>query len=146
MITINLIKTLNIIRLTVEQIINNTPNKKNKKNIIINTASIAAFDGQIGQAAYAASKNSIIKMTLPIARECADYGIHVATIAPKLFKTPLIAKLPSSVKKKITKKIPFPQRLNKPVKFTQTATHIIENPMLNGCYIRLNGALRMPPQ
>ncbi len=145
-IAINLVGTLNVIRLAVEQMVNNAPNEEGEKGVIINTASIAAFDGQIGQAAYAASKGGIVGMTLPIARECADYGIRVATIAPGLFETPLMAGLPSSVKEEMAKGVPFPRRLGRPVEFARTAAHIIENPMLNGCCIRLDGALRMPPR
>ncbi len=145
-ISINLVGTLNVIRLAVEQMMNNAPNEEGEKGVIVNTASIAAFDGQIGQAAYAASKGGIVGMTLPIARECADYGIRVATIAPGLFETPLMAGLPPSVKEDMAKGVPFPRRLGRPVEFARMAAHIIENPMLNGCCIRLDGALRMPPR
>lgn len=145
-IQINLVGTLNVIRLAVEQMVNNTPNAEGEKGVIVNTASIAAFDGQIGQAAYAASKGGIVGMTLPIARECADYGIRVATIAPGLFETPLMAGMPPAVKESMAQGVPFPKRLGKPVEYARMVLHIIENPMLNGCCIRLDGALRMPPK
>ena len=135
-----------MIRLAVEQMINNTPNDEDEKGVIVNTASIAAFDGQIGQAAYAASKGGIVGMTLPIARECADYGIRVATIAPGLFETPLMAGLPAAVKEGMASGVPFPRRLGRPVEFARMVLHVIENTMLNGCCIRLDGALRMPPK
>ena len=145
-IQVNLVGTMNVIRLAVEQMVNNTPNADGEKGVIVNTSSIAAFDGQIGQAAYAASKGGIVGMTLPIARECADYGIRVATIAPGLFETPLMAGLPPAVKEDMAKGVPFPRRLGKPEEFARMVLHIIENPMLNGCCIRLDGALRMPPK
>jgi 3-hydroxyacyl-CoA dehydrogenase/3-hydroxy-2-methylbutyryl-CoA dehydrogenase len=143
---VNLVGTLNVIRLAVEQMIGNTPNEEGEKGVIINTASIAAFDGQVGQAAYCASKGGIVGMTLPIARECADYGIRVATIAPGLFETPLMAGLPPAVKEEMVKNVPFPRRLGKPAEFARLVCHIVENTMLNGCCIRLDGALRMPPK
>jgi NAD(P)-dependent dehydrogenase (short-subunit alcohol dehydrogenase family) len=143
---LNLVGTLNVIRLAVEQMINNTPNVEGEKGVIVNTASIAAFDGQIGQAAYGASKGGIVGMTLPIARECADYGIRVVTIAPGLFETPLMAGLPPAVKEEMVKTIPFPRRLGKPAEFASLVIHIIENTMFNGCCIRLDAALRMPPK
>lgn len=145
-IQINLVGTLNVIRLSVEQMVNNAPNQEGEKGVIVNTASIAAFDGQIGQAAYAASKGGIVGMTLPIARECADYGIRVATIAPGLFETPLMAGMPPAVKESMAEGVPFPRRLGKPVEYARLVLHIIENSMLNGCCIRLDGALRMPPK
>ncbi len=143
---VNLVGTLNVIRLSVNQMANNTPNSEGERGVIVNTASIAAFDGQIGQAAYCASKGGIVGMTLPIARECAEYGIRVATIAPGLFDTPLMAGMPPEVKEGMANGVPFPRRLGKPVEFARMALHIIENPMLNGCCIRLDGALRMPPK
>jgi len=145
-IQINLVGTMNVIRLAVEQMVNNTPNDEGEKGVIINTASIAAFDGQIGQAAYCASKGGIVGMTLPIARECADYGIRVATIAPGLFETPLMANMPPAVKESMAQGVPFPRRLGRPEEFARMVIHIIENMMLNGCCIRLDGALRMPPK
>jgi len=145
-VQINLVGTLNIIRLAVEQMNTNTPNEEGEKGVVINTASAAAFDGQIGQAAYSGSKAGIVGMTLPIARECADYGIRIATIAPGLFDTPMMASLPTAVKEDLAKTVPFPRRLGKPIEYAKLAIHIIENIMLNGCCIRLDGALRMPPK
>jgi NAD(P)-dependent dehydrogenase (short-subunit alcohol dehydrogenase family) len=143
---INLVGTLNVIRLAVEQMINNTLNEEGEKGVIINSASIAAFDGQIGQVAYSASKAGIVGMTLPIAREISDYGIRIVTIAPGIFDTPMMAGLPPAVKEDLAKTVPFPRRLGKPCEFAKLAMHIIENTMLNGCCIRLDGALRMPPK
>jgi len=143
---INLAGTLNVIRLTVEQMMNNTPDEEGEKGVIINTASVAAFDGQIGQVAYSASKSGVVGMTLPLARECADYGIRVVTIAPGLFDTPMMAGLPPAVKDDLAKTVPFPGRLGKPCEYASLVIHIIENTMLNGCCIRLDGALRMPPK
>lgn len=141
---LNLVGTLNMIRLTVEQMMNNTPDEEGEKGVIINSASIAAFEGQIGQAAYSASKAGIVGMTLPIAREISDYGIRMVTIAPGIFETPMMAGLPPAVKEDMAKTVPFPRRLGKPVEFAKLALHIIDNIMLNGCCIRLDGALRMP--
>jgi 3-hydroxyacyl-CoA dehydrogenase/3-hydroxy-2-methylbutyryl-CoA dehydrogenase len=143
---INLAGTLNVIKQAVEKMMNNTPDEEGEKGVIINSASIAAFDGQIGQAAYSASKAGIVGMTLPIAREISDYGIRIVTIAPGIFDTPMMAGLPSAVKEDMAKTVPFPKRLGKPVEFAKLALHIIENTMLNGCCIRLDGALRMPPK
>ncbi|MGB5218255.1 MAG: 3-hydroxyacyl-CoA dehydrogenase [Smithella sp.] len=140
---INLVGTLNIIRLAVEQMMNNTPGEDGEKGVIINSASIAAFEGQIGQVAYSASKAGIVGMTLPIAREISDYGIRIVTIAPGIFETPMMAGLPTEVKEGMAKTVPFPRRLGNPAEFAQMALHIIENKMLNGCCIRLDGALRM---
>jgi NAD(P)-dependent dehydrogenase (short-subunit alcohol dehydrogenase family) len=143
---INLVGTFNLIRLAVEQMNNNAPDEEGEKGVIINTASAAATDGQIGQAAYSASKAGVVGMTLPIARECGDYGIRVATIAPGLFSTPMMAGLPASVKEVMVATVPFPHRLGKPSEYAMLVLHIIENIMLNGCCIRLDGALRMPPK
>jgi NAD(P)-dependent dehydrogenase (short-subunit alcohol dehydrogenase family) len=143
---INLIGTLNTIRLAVEQMVKNEANADGEKGVIINTASIAAWDGQVGQAAYCASKGGIVGMTLPIARECADYGIRVATIAPGIFETPLMAGLPQPVIQEMIKTIPFPKRLGKPVEYARFVLHMIENSMFNGCCVRFDGALRMPPK
>jgi 3-hydroxyacyl-CoA dehydrogenase/3-hydroxy-2-methylbutyryl-CoA dehydrogenase len=142
-IQINLIGTFNVIRLAVEQMVKNMPNSEGEKGVIINTSSVAAFDGQIGQADYSASKGGIVAMTLPIARECADYGIRVMTIAPGLFDTPLLHGLPEAAREALSKMAPFPQRLGRPEEFAALARHIIENPMLNGEVIRLDGAIRM---
>jgi NAD(P)-dependent dehydrogenase (short-subunit alcohol dehydrogenase family) len=143
---LNLVGTLNVIRLVVEQMMNNTPDEEGERGVIINCASIAAFEGQIGQAAYSASKAGIVGMTLPIAREVADYGIRVMAIAPGIFETPMMAGLPPAVKEDMAKTVPFPRRLGKPIEFAKLALHIIDNIMLNGCCIRLDGALRMPPK
>lgn len=143
---INLVGTLNVIRLAVEQMMNNTPGDEGEKGVIINSASIAAFEGQIGQVAYSASKAGIVGMTLPIAREISDYGIRIITIAPGIFDTPMMAGLPPAVKEDMAKTVPFPRRLGQPVEFADLALHIIENVMLNGCCLRLDGALRMPPK
>ena len=142
-VQINLVGTLNVIRLAVEQMLKNTPNEEGEKGVIINTASVAAFDGQIGQAAYSASKAGVAGMTLPIARECADYGIRVVAIAPGLFDTPMMAGLPESVRVQLAQTVPFPKRLGRPTEYSALARHIIENPMLNGECIRLDGSLRM---
>jgi NAD(P)-dependent dehydrogenase (short-subunit alcohol dehydrogenase family) len=142
-IQINLVGTFNVIRLAVEQMVKNEPQEDGEKGIIINTASVAAFDGQIGQADYSASKGGIVGMTLPIARECAEYGIRVMTIAPGLFNTPLLQGLPEAARESLGKMVPFPQRLGYPQEYAQLVQHIIENRMLNGEVIRLDGAIRM---
>ncbi|HOU51802.1 MAG TPA: 3-hydroxyacyl-CoA dehydrogenase [Smithella sp.] len=140
---INLVGTLNVIRLAVEQMMNNPPEEEGERGVIINSASIAAFEGQVGQVAYSASKAGIVGMTLPIAREISDYGIRIVTIAPGIFDTPMMAGLPVTVKEDMAKTVPFPRRLGHPAEFAQMALHIMENKMLNGCCIRLDGALRM---
>jgi len=142
-VQINLIGTFNVIRLAVEQMVKNRPNVDGETGVIVNTASIAAFDGRAGQAAYAASKAGIVGMTLPIARECADYGIRIVTIAPGLFDTPMIAKLSPEIQDTISGMVPFPRRAGHPGEYAALARHIIENPMLNGEVIRLDGAMRM---
>jgi NAD(P)-dependent dehydrogenase (short-subunit alcohol dehydrogenase family) len=142
-IQINLIGTFNVIRLAVEQMVKNPPDADGEKGVIINTSSVAAFDGQIGQADYSASKGGIVSMTLPIARECADYGIRVMTIAPGLFDTPLLHGLPDAAREALGKMVPFPPRLGQPAEFASLVRHIIENHMLNGEVIRLDGAIRM---
>lgn len=142
-VQINLIGTMNVVRLAAEQMVKNQGNDDDEKGVMINTASVAAFDGQIGQAAYSASKAGIVGMTLPIAREFAEYGIRLMTIAPGIFNTPILAGLPENVKDALNKMIPFPKRLGKPDEFAGLVQHIIENPMLNGEVIRLDGALRM---
>lgn len=142
-VQINLIGTMNVIRLVAEKMVENTPNEDGEKGVIINTASVAAFEGQIGQAAYSASKAGVVGMTLPIAREFADYGIRVVTIAPGLFETPMLVGLPDKAKEALGKMIPFPKRLGKPLEFAMLAQHIIVNPMINGEVIRLDGAIRM---
>jgi 3-hydroxyacyl-CoA dehydrogenase/3-hydroxy-2-methylbutyryl-CoA dehydrogenase len=142
-VQINLVGTFNVIRLAVEQMVKNAPNEEGEKGVIINTASAAAFDGQIGQPAYSASKAGIVGMTLPLARECAEYGIRVMTIAPGLFNTPMLSILPEAAREALGKMVPFPPRLGNPMEFSKLAQHIIENPMLNGEVIRLDGAIRM---
>ena len=142
-IQINLIGTMNVIRLAAEMMVNNQANDDGEKGVVINTASAAAFDGQIGQAAYSASKAGVVGMTLPIAREFAEYGIRVVTIAPGLFETPMLDDLPEKAKKSLGKMVPFPKRLGKPYEFSSLVQHILENRMLNGEVIRLDGALRM---
>ena len=142
-IQINLVGTINVIRLAVEQMVKNSPDEDGEKGVIINTSSVAAFDGQIGQADYSASKGGIVAMTLPIARECADYGIRVMTIAPGLFNTPLLHGLPETAREALGKMVPFPHRLGQPAEFALLVRHIIENRMLNGEVIRLDGAIRM---
>ncbi|GCF07742.1 3-hydroxyacyl-CoA dehydrogenase [Dictyobacter arantiisoli] len=143
-ININLIGTFNVIRLAGEVISKNQPGENGERGVIINTASVAAFDGQIGQAAYSASKSGIVGMTLPIAREFARYGIRVMTIAPGIFDTPLMAGLPEPARKTLEQQIPFPSRMGRPEEYAALARHIIENEMLNGEVIRLDGAIRMP--
>jgi NAD(P)-dependent dehydrogenase (short-subunit alcohol dehydrogenase family) len=142
-IQMNLVGTFNVIRLAVEQMVKNQPDVDGEKGVIINTSSAAAFDGQIGQADYSASKGGIVAMTLPIARECADYGIRVMTIAPGLFDTPLLHGLPEAAREALGKMVPFPRRLGRPTEFASLVRHIIENHMLNGEVIRLDGAIRM---
>lgn len=145
-ITINLIGTFNMSRLVAEAMTGNDPNTEGERGVIINTASIAAFDGQIGQAAYAASKGGVASLTLPMARELARYGIRVVSIAPGIFGTPMLMGLPQEVQDSLGGTVPFPPRLGKPEEFAQFAMHIFENPMLNGEVVRLDGALRMAPK
>lgn len=142
-IEINLVGTFNVIRLALEQMVKNNPNTEGERGVIISTSSAAAFDGQVGQPAYSASKAGVVGMTLPLARECADYGIRVMSIAPGLFNTPMIAGLPEAAREALAKMPPFPQRLGQPEEFAGLVQHIMENPMLNGEVIRLDGALRM---
>lgn len=145
-IQVNLIGTFNAIRLAANAMVNNEPNEAGERGVIINTASVAAFDGQIGQAAYSASKGGIVGMTLPIARDLAARGIRVMTIAPGLFDTPLLAGLPEPARQSLGQQVPFPPRLGQPTEYAQLACHIIENEMLNGETIRLDGAIRMAPR
>ncbi len=142
-INVNLIGTFNVIRLATAAMIENTPNEGGERGVIINTASIAAFDGQIGQAAYSASKGGIVGMTLPIARELARYGIRVMTIAPGIFETPLLGTLPEAARHALEQQVPFPPRLGRPEEYAALAKHIMENEMLNGEVVRLDGAIRM---
>jgi NAD(P)-dependent dehydrogenase (short-subunit alcohol dehydrogenase family) len=136
----------NCIRLAAAMMAENDPNDAGERGVIVNTASVAAFDGQIGQAAYAASKAGIAGMTLPIARDLSRNGIRVMTIAPGLFDTPLMAGLPEAARQSLGEQVPFPSRLGQPEEYAQLVQAIIENPMLNGETIRLDGALRMAPK
>jgi len=145
-IEINLIGTFNVIRLAAAAMAKNAPNEGGERGVIVNTASIAAFDGQIGQAAYSASKGGVVGMTLPIARDLASLGIRVVTIAPGTFDTPMLALLPQDQRDALGAAIPFPSRLGQPAEFAALVAHIIANPMLNGETIRLDGALRMAPR
>lgn len=145
-IQVNLIGTYNAIRLAAAAMNGNEPNADGERGVIVNTASIAAFDGQIGQSAYSASKGGIAGMTLPLARDLARHGIRVMTIAPGLFDTPLLATLPEPARIALGQSVPFPARLGQPAEYAALARHIIENPMLNGEVIRLDGALRMAPK
>jgi len=142
-VQINLVGTMIVIKLAAEKMVNNTPNADGEKGVVINTASVAAFDGQIGQAAYSSSKAGVVGMTLPLAREFSDYGIRVVTIAPGLFDTPMLAGLPEEAKKSLIEQVPFPKRLGKPSEYAQLAKQIIENPLLHGETIRLDQAIRM---
>ena len=145
-ITVNLIGTFNMIRLTAAAMLKNTPNAAGERGVIVNTASVAAYDGQIGQAAYSASKGGIVGMTLPIARDLSREGVRVVTIAPGLFLTPLLSGMPQEVQDSLAKQVPFPSRLGRPDEYAALAKHIFENEMLNGETIRLDGAIRMAPR
>lgn len=145
-ISINLVGMFNMIRLAAERMAAGTPNADGERGVIVSTASIAAYDGQIGQAAYAASKGGIVGMTLPIARELARSGIRVVTIAPGIFETPMMASLPKEAQDSLGKMVPFPPRLGRPAEFASLVGEIVRNPMLNGEVIRLDGAIRMAPK
>lgn len=145
-IRINLLGTFNVLRLFAAEAANNTPGEEGERGVIINTASIAAFEGQIGQAAYAASKSGIVGMTLPIARDLASLGIRNVTIAPGLFDTPMMTSFTDEVRKSLGQSVPFPSRLGRPEEFASLVISIIENVMINGETIRLDGALRMAPR
>ncbi|EHQ90803.1 3-hydroxyacyl-CoA dehydrogenase [Desulfosporosinus youngiae] len=145
-IEVNLIGSFNVIRLAAAQMAGNEPNVGGERGVIINTASVAAYEGQIGQAAYSASKGGIVGMTLPIAREMAVHGIRVMTIAPGLFETPMFNTLPEEARKSLGAMIPFPSRLGYPEEYALLVRSILENPMLNGTTIRLDGAIRMQPR
>lgn len=145
-IRINLIGTFNVLRLAAEAMNRNEPDAGGERGVIINTASIAAYDGQIGQAAYASSKGGIVALTLPAARELARFGIRVVTIAPGIFDTPLLAGLPEKARLSLGEQVPFPSRLGQPEEYAALAAHIVSNSMLNGEVIRLDGALRMAPR
>jgi NAD(P)-dependent dehydrogenase (short-subunit alcohol dehydrogenase family) len=145
-ININLIGSFNITRLAAEAMTRNTPNAGGERGIIVFTASVAAFDGQIGQPAYSASKAGVVGMTLPIARELARYGIRVMTIAPGIFETPMVGQIPPDIAESLGKMVPFPPRLGRPEEFASLVGEIIRNEMLNGEVIRLDGAIRMAPK
>ncbi|XP_047525034.1 3-hydroxyacyl-CoA dehydrogenase type-2 [Pieris napi] len=144
-IEVNLVGTFNVIRLVAGLIGKNAPNADGQRGVIINTASIAAFDGQIGQAAYSASKAGVVGMTLPVARDLAKQGIRVVTIAPGLFRTPMMEQLPEPAIKQLESSVPFPSRLGRPEEYALLVQSIIQNPMINGETIRLDGSLRMQP-
>ncbi len=143
---INLVGTFNVIRLAAVRMAENEPDEGGERGVIVNTASVAAYDGQIGQVAYAASKGGVVALTLPVARELASSGIRVMTIAPGIFETPMLAALPEDAKDSLGKQVPFPPRLGRPEEYAALAKHIVENEMLNGEVIRLDGAIRMAPR
>ena len=145
-ITVNLIGTFNMIRLAADAMAKAVPNAAGERGVIINTASVAAYDGQIGQAAYSASKGGVVGMTLPVARDLSRNGIRVCTIAPGIFETPMLLGLPKEAQDSLGKQVPFPSRLGRPIEYAQLARSIIENEMLNGETIRLDGAIRMAPR
>jgi NAD(P)-dependent dehydrogenase (short-subunit alcohol dehydrogenase family) len=145
-VTVNLIGTFNMIRLAADAMAKAGPNAAGERGVIVNTASVAAYDGQIGQAAYSASKGGVVGMTLPIARDLSRNGIRVCTIAPGIFETPMLLGLPKDAQDSLGKQVPFPSRLGRPAEYAQLARAIIENEMLNGETIRLDGAIRMAPK
>jgi NAD(P)-dependent dehydrogenase (short-subunit alcohol dehydrogenase family) len=145
-VRVNLIGTFNVLRMAAAAMAGNDPDEGGERGAVVMTASIAAFDGQIGQAAYAASKGGVVGLTLPAARDLARLGIRVCTIAPGLFDTPLLAALPEEARQALGAQVPHPPRLGRPEEYARLACHIAENPMLNGETIRLDGALRMPPK
>lgn len=145
-IRVNLVGTFNTLRLAAAAMRGNAPNADGERGVIVNTASVAAFEGQIGQAAYSASKGGVAALTLPAARELAAYGIRVVSIAPGIFDTPMLAGLSEPVRRSLGQQVPFPQRLGRPEEYAALVCHIVQNPMLNGETIRLDGALRMAPR
>ena len=145
-VRINLVGTFNAIRLAAAAMVDNTPTETGERGVIVNTASVAAYDGQIGQAAYSASKGGVVAMTLPIARELAEHGIRVMTIAPGIFDTPMLAALPEKARVSLGEQVPFPSRLGRPDEYAELVAHIVSNEMLNGEAIRLDGAIRMAPR
>ncbi len=145
-ITVNLVGTFNVIRLAAEQMVNNEAGEDGERGVIINTASVAAFEGQIGQAAYSASKGGIVGLTLPLARELAQFGIRVVTIAPGIMETPMLMGMPENVREALGNMVPFPQRLGQPDEYAGLVRQVIENRLLNGTTIRLDGAIRMQPK
>jgi NAD(P)-dependent dehydrogenase (short-subunit alcohol dehydrogenase family) len=146
LVRINLIGTFNVLRLAATRMLESEPQEHGERGVCVNTASIAAYEGQIGQIAYAASKGGVVGLTLPAARDLASGGVRVVTIAPGLFDTPLLAALPQEQRDALGAQVPFPNRLGLPEEYAALAAHIVENPMLNGEVIRLDGALRMPPR
>jgi NAD(P)-dependent dehydrogenase (short-subunit alcohol dehydrogenase family) len=145
-VEVNLFGTFNMIRLAAAEMVKLEPLTDGERGVMVNTASVAAFDGQVGQEAYAASKGGVVALTLPLARDLAQFGVRVCTIAPGLFLTPLMAELPQAVQESLAASIPFPKRLGKPEEFAQLCAAIVENMSLNGEVIRLDGALRMAPR
>jgi len=145
-IAINLVGSFNMIRLASDAMAKGVANAAGERGVIVNTASVAAFDGQIGQAAYSASKGGVVGMTLPIARELARFGIRVVTIAPGIFETPMLKGMPQEVQDSLGKMVPFPPRLGRADEYAALVRHIVENEMLNGETIRLDGAIRMAPK
>jgi NAD(P)-dependent dehydrogenase (short-subunit alcohol dehydrogenase family) len=145
-VQVNLVGTFNVIRLAAEAMSQNEPLESGEQGVIVNTASVAAFDGQIGQVAYAASKGGVVSLTLPVARELAKSGIRVMTIAPGIFDTPMMAGLPEDARASLGDQVPFPSRLGKPEEYAALVKHIVENEMLNGEVIRLDGSIRMAPR
>ncbi|HTU97873.1 MAG TPA: SDR family NAD(P)-dependent oxidoreductase [Solirubrobacteraceae bacterium] len=145
-IAVNLIGTFNVLRLAAAAMLGNEPLESGERGVCVNTASIAAFDGQIGQVAYSASKGGIVGMTLPAARDLAVGGVRVCTIAPGTFETPLLGELSEETQRALGEAVPFPSRLGQPAEYAALAAHIVSNQMLNGEVIRLDGALRMPPR
>ncbi|ALJ90678.1 SDR family NAD(P)-dependent oxidoreductase [Thermus aquaticus] len=143
---VNLVGTFNVLRLAAWAMRENPPDGEGQRGVIVNTASVAAYEGQIGQAAYAASKGGVVALTLPAARELAEWGIRVVSIAPGLFDTPLLQGLPERAKASLAEQVPFPRRLGRPEEYAALVLHILENPMLNGEVVRLDGALRMAPR
>jgi 3-hydroxyacyl-CoA dehydrogenase/3-hydroxy-2-methylbutyryl-CoA dehydrogenase len=143
---VNLVGSFNVVRLAAEKMAKNEPNEDGERGVIINTSSVAAFEGQIGQTAYSASKGGIFGMTLPLAREFASIGIRVLAIAPGIFLTPMLQGLSDQVKKSLGASIPFPSRLGKPHEYAMLVEQIIKNPFLNGTVIRLDGAIRLGPK
>jgi NAD(P)-dependent dehydrogenase (short-subunit alcohol dehydrogenase family) len=143
---VNLVGTFNVIRLAAARMMQNQPNAENERGVVVNTASVAAYEGQIGQCAYSASKGGVVGMTLPIARDLSAVGIRVNTIAPGLFATPMLMLMPQEGRDYLASQIPFPRRLGNPPEFAALACHIVENAMLNGETIRLDGAIRMQPK
>ena len=145
-VMINLVGSFNVARAAAHRMEHNAPGPHGERGLIVNTASVAAYDGQVGQEAYAASKGGLVALTLPLARDLAQWGVRVATIAPGLFLTPLMHELPDDVQKSLAASIPFPKRLGRPEEFAELAAHIVRNDHLNGEVIRLDGALRMAPR